>query len=321
VNAVREVQIPLVAALLFGGCAAKLIQLIRAGAVDAGMGPGVLLATRLRWPLAITVCALECGLGAGLIVTAGSEGLARAALAVRLGTGLMFLIATSALIELRASRPDVGCGCFGDFSTTPVSARAIARPALLAAASLATIGLRPVDLAKPGAVPQLVIAGVLELLVLGALSPELGQALIRLGYSEPCELHDVPTAKTMAALHRSKQWRKTGPLITDDVPVDVWRELCWRYVVYPTSYADGRAEVVFAVSLQRRPAVRYAFVHAASGQRLPGPELPTRRGARPTSVMQNTGWATASLAAAVPGDLARTVCRFLPISSRRSRNA
>jgi hypothetical protein len=272
VHALREVQIPLVAALLLGGCVAKLIQLIRVGAVDAGVGPAVLLPSRLRWPLAISVCALECGLGVGLIVTAGGLGAGRAAFAVRLGTGLLFLIATSALIELRASRPDIGCGCFGDFSATPVSGRAIARSALLAAASLATIGLRPISLAKPGAVPELVVGGVLELIVLGALSPELGQALIRLGYSEPCELHDVPAPRTVAALHRSKQWRKTSPLIAADVPVDVWRELCWRYIVYPSSYADGLAEIVFAVSLrQRRPAVRYAFVHAVTGKQLPAP--------------------------------------------------
>ncbi len=313
VYALREVQLPLVALLLFGGCAAKLIQLIRVGAVDAGVGPAVLLPTRLRWPLAITICALECGLGAGLIVTAGSVGAGRPAFAIRLGTGLLFLIATSALIELRASRPDVGCGCFGDFSITPVSGRVIARSALLAAASLATIGLHPINVAKPGAVPELVVAGVLELAVLGALSPEIGQALIRLGYSEPCELHDVPAARTISALHRTKQWRKTAQLITGDLPVDVWRELCWRYVVYPSSYADGLAEVVFAVSLrQRRPAVRYAFVHSATGRQLPGPSLPARRGAKQAPVLQGPGWGAASLADAVRRDLAQD---GLPVST------
>jgi hypothetical protein len=305
VNAVREVQIPLVAALLLGGCVAKLIQLARLGAVEAGVGPAVLLPKRLRWPLAIAICALECGLAAGLIVTAGSLGAGRAAFGVRLGTGLLFLVATCALIELRASRPDIGCGCFGDFSTTPVSARTIARSALLAAASLATIGLRPISQARPGAVPELVVTGVLELLVLAALSPELGQALIRLGYSEPCELHDVPTARTVAALHRSKPWHKASPLITDDLPVDVWRELCWRYLVFPTSYADGRAEVVFAVSLrQRRPAVRYAFVHAATGQQLPAPETQPRRGAGWVAALRGPGWAAAGPAGALRHDLA-----------------
>lgn len=312
-NALREVQIPLIAALLLGGCAAKLIQLARAGAIDPGQGPAVLLPRRLRWPLAITICALECGLGVGLIITAGSLGAGRVAFGVRLVTCLMFLVATCALIEVRASRPDVGCGCFGDFSTTPVSWRAIARSALLAIASLATIGLPAINLARPGAVPELIVAGVLELLVLAGLSPELGQALIRLGYSEPCELHDVPTAKTMAALRRSKQWRKAGSLITDDLPVDVWRELCWRYLVYPTSYADGHAEIVFAVSLkQRRPAVRYAFVHAVTGQQLPGPQLQGPHRAGWAAALRRPGWTTASLADAVRGDLAQD---GLPLSS------
>jgi Methylamine utilisation protein MauE len=248
--ALHEVQIPLVAALLLCGSLAKLIQLIRTGTVDTGLGPAVLFPTRLRWPMAIAVSVIECAIGVGLIVTAGDLGAGVPATAVRLAAGLLFLVATSALIELWASRPDVGCGCFGDFSTTPVSIRTIARSALLAAASLWTIGMQPLKLPHGFDLAELVIAGLAELVVLGALSPEIGEALIRLGYSEPCELHDVPVDRTTSALHRSKQWRRTRPLITADLPADVWRELCWRYLVYPTSYADGKADIVFAVSLR-----------------------------------------------------------------------
>ena len=45
--------------------------------------------------------------------------------------------------------------------------------------------------------------------------------------------------------------------------VDVWREGCWRFVVYP-GYARGRpVDIVFAVYLQsRRPAVRAAVLDA-----------------------------------------------------------
>jgi hypothetical protein len=270
--AIREVQIPLVAALLVFGALAKLIQLIRAGAVGAESGSTVLFPSWLRGSAAIGVCLIEFGLGAGLILTAGPLGKGAPAIAVRIATTLLFVVATCALIELRASRPDLSCGCFGDLSTAPVSARGIARSTVLALASLATIGLKPVSLPKPGAIPELVTIFVLEMLLLGALSPEIGEALIRLGYSEPCELHDMPTDRTVTALRRSKQWRKTGGLIASDAPVDVWRELCWRYLVYPSSYADGQAEIVFAVSLkQRRPTVRYALVHAATGQALPMP--------------------------------------------------
>lgn len=274
-DAIREVQIPLVAALLICGSLAKLIQLIRTGAVETGLGPAVLFPTPLRWPLAMAVSIIEFAIGVGLILSAGRYGHGALATVARLAAALLFLVATCALIELWASRADVGCGCFGDFSTTPVSARTIGRSGLLAIGSLATIGVQPLTLLKAGDVPGLVIVGVAELLVLGALSPEIGETLIRLGYTEPCELHDVPVDRTISALHRSKQWRRTGPLIASELPADVWRELCWRYLVYPSSYSDGQADLVFAVSLrQRRPAVRYAFVHRSTGQSLPSPTQP-----------------------------------------------
>ena len=49
----------------------------------------------------------------------------------------------------------------------------------------------------------------------------------------------------------------------DHRPPDVWREGCWRFVVYP-GYARGRpVDIVFAVYLQpRRPAVRVAVLDA-----------------------------------------------------------
>jgi hypothetical protein len=284
--ALREVQLPLVAALLFCGSIAKLMQLIRTGTVDAGLGPAVLVPTRLRWPMAIAVCATECAIAVGLIVTAGRPGEGSPATAVRLAAALLFVVATCALIELWASHADVGCGCFGDFSTTPVNARTIVRSALLAVASLSTIWLPHITMPKPSDVPALVIAGVSELVLLGVLSPEIGQALIRLGYSEPCELHDVPLERTTSALHRSKQWRQVSSGITAAGPADVWRELCWRYLVYPTSYAEGQADVVFAVSLrQRRPTVRFALVHRSSGQPLPSPTSSARGGRRAANVL------------------------------------
>ena len=178
-------------------------------------------------------------------------------------------------------RPDVGCGCFGDFSTAPVSRRTIARSAFLAVAVLSTIDLRAIQAPHTASagLEMLAIACV-ELLVIGSLSPEVGDGLIRLGYSEPCELRDVPSPRTLAALRRSKQWRRYGALIASDVPTDIWRELCWRYVVYPSRYEERSADLVFAVSLQhRRPIVHAALVDAGTGQPLPWPMAP--RGSSP----------------------------------------
>jgi hypothetical protein len=270
--AIREVQIPLVSAMLLGGCVTKFVRALRTGSADPGLGPTALFPLNLRRPVALTICVIEGGLGLSLIATAGSFGGPGATSFVRLGAGLVFLVATSALIELRTVRPDVGCGCFGDFSTAPVSGRTIARSALLALAALSTIGLPTFSL--PQTLTSIGPIAILcaELLIIGALSPEVGEGLIRLGYSEPCELRDVPSPRTLAALRRSKQWRRYSGLIASDVPADVWRELCWRYVVYPSNYEERRADLVFAVFLQqRRPIIHAALVDADTGLPLPLP--------------------------------------------------
>jgi hypothetical protein len=280
--AVREVQIPLIAALMLGACSAKVLRALRTGSVAEGLGPTALFPMRMRRPLAMAFCAIECGLGIGLIVTSGRFGAGPPANCIRLGAGLMFLVATSALIELRTVRPDVGCGCFGDFSTAPVSGRTLARAALLAAAALSTIGLPPVAAPGPGSdTIRLLVVMIIELVVLAALSPELGEGLIRLGYSEPCELRALPAERTLAALRRSKQWRRHAGLITADAPTDVWRELCWRYVVFPARYGDRDTEVAFAIFLKpRRPAIHVAMVDARTGEPITWP-VPPSTPARP----------------------------------------
>src|SRR5271166_3827122 len=194
---IREVQIPLVAVMLLGACVTKLLRMRRTGSLDSGLGPPALFPMNLRRSVALTMCVVECGLGLGLIVTAGDTkvtgGLA-AATVVRIGAGLLFAVATSALIELRTVRPDLGCGCFGDFSTAPVSGRTIARSAFLAAAVLSTIGLRAITAPRTHRAGLEVLAIVCaELLLIGFLSPEVGEGLIRLGYSEPCELRNFPS--------------------------------------------------------------------------------------------------------------------------------
>ena len=278
VDMIQTVQIPLLSALLLSGCAAKVMRIIRVGSMDAGLGPTALFPMRLRRPVAMAMCALELGLGIGLIVTAGQNGRGAPATCVRLGTGLLFLVAACSLLELRAARPDVGCGCFGDFSHAPVNWRTLTRSALLALAALATIGLPPIQQPhSKGAALGLLGLLAAELALIAALSPELGEALVRLGYSEPCELRVMPADRTLTALRRSKQWRRHAGLVTADVPADVWRELCWRYLVFPARYGDREAEIVFAVFLrQRRPQIHTALVDAATGQPLAWVVTPAR---------------------------------------------
>jgi hypothetical protein len=285
-DAIREAQILLVAVMLLGGAVTKLTRAMRTPSVRGELGPTALFPLKLRRPTAMTLCAIEFVLGIGLLVTAvrwGSGPLV--APYVRVGTVLLFVIATSALIELRTVRPDVGCGCFGDFSTTPVSGRTIARSALLGAAALSTVGLKPIKLPTTAGVGlELLAILCAEFLVIGALSPEVGEALIRLGYSEPCELRHVPSSRTLAALHRSKQWRRYSTVRAADTPVDIWRELCWRYVVYPSSYAGRPADLVFTVYLQRRrPIVHATLVDASTGRLLPWPVPPSGGDSRPVA--------------------------------------
>ena len=272
-NAVREVQIPLLAAMLLGAAGTKFVQMLRSDSAGVAFGPTALFPAHLRRPAGAALCFVEFGLGVGLVVTAGPIGAGPPAYAIRLASCVLFVVATCALIELRANRPEVGCGCFGDLSKAPVSARALARSALLALAGLATIGLPPI-VTLPSSISAIQLLAILlaETVVIGALSPEIGESLIRLGYSEPCELRDVPSQRTLAALRRSRSWRRYSPLITSDAPADVWRELCWRYVVYPSSHEGAPADLVFAVYLQqRRPAVRAALVDSATGQPLQWP--------------------------------------------------
>jgi hypothetical protein len=139
-----QAQIPLLAAMLLGGCAAKFARGIRRRSIDAGLGPTALFPLRLRPLAAGTLSVIELGMGIGLIVTAGKISPA-AAEAVRLGTCLLFVVATFALIELRSIRPDIGCGCFGEFSATPITGRTLTRSILLAAAALGAVFVRPIQ--------------------------------------------------------------------------------------------------------------------------------------------------------------------------------
>jgi hypothetical protein len=261
-SAAREVQIPIIAALLVGACAAKVRRAVSAHGPDASLGPTAMFPIQVRKPVTIAMCACEAALGVALLVTAGQAGAGLAATATRCGTVLLLAIAVGALNELRHRRPGVGCGCFGDLSETPVSWRPLTRSALLCAAAIATIGAPPLRLpATPAAAIAALGIGAAELAVIAALSPEVGQFLIRLGYSDPCEARGVPVARSLACLRGSAPWRDYQRYLASPEPTDVWREGCWRFLAYAAVINRRTVDVVFGVSLQaRRPAVRAAVV-------------------------------------------------------------
>jgi hypothetical protein len=280
---IREAQIPLLAALLLGACVAKTWRARRAHSATEGMGLTGLFPLRLRRPITLTVFAAELGLGLGLIATAESVGtrLASAsslpATVVRSATVLFFLIAVGALHETRQRRPSVGCGCFGELSGTPIGWRTITRAGVLCLSAVATIGLPPLRMPSSAAMAELWLAVLaFELSLLAFLSPELGEILVRLGYSEPCELRRLPVGRTLTALHASSQWRRYANQVTAAAPADVWREGCWRFVVYQGLARGRRVDIVFAVYLQsRRPPIRAAVLDADTDEVLGRQELVT----------------------------------------------
>jgi hypothetical protein len=277
-TAVRELQIPLLAVMLLGGCAAKGWRVLRARSIAPAMVPAGLLPLRLRRPFMIAMCATEFALGLGLIATVAQIGTAdpgMAATIVRAGTALFFLIAVGALNETRQRRPQAGCGCFGEFSDTPIGWRTIARAGVLCSAAAATIGLPPLRMPSSSTTAELWLAVLaFELSLIAFLSPEVGEILVRLGYSEPCELRRLPVGRTLATLHSSSAWRRYAGQVTAAAPADVWREGCWRFVVYPGSSRGRRVDIVFAVYLQaRRPPIRAAVLDADTDEILGRPEL------------------------------------------------
>jgi hypothetical protein len=266
-DVVREVQIPIIAVLLICGCAAKAAQALGARSIEVETGPTVIFPLRLRRTAAVGLCVAEFVLGAGLLLTAGHEGAGVPALAVRVATALLFSTAVGALHELRDRRPEAGCGCFGELSRTPVSLRTIARTAVLCLAALSSIGVPP--LRMPGSAGQagLMLAVIAaELAVLAVLSPEVGEILTKMSHADPCELREVPLARTFSALEASAPWRRYRRHLVTDRPVDVWREGCWRFIVFPALLGSRRVEMVFAVYLAgRRAPVRVGTLDVATG--------------------------------------------------------
>jgi hypothetical protein len=249
----RETQLSLLAGVLIAAGLSKLLLRGPEPPTDAR----ALDLLRHHRGLNVGVAMLESGLGIALLVTPHPS--------VRVATSIWFTATTWIVGELRAHRPEAGCGCFGGLSSTPVGIRPVVRSVLLTGAAFATVGV-PV----PGTEVLRMSLGwrgvtlAVELAVLAALSPEIGALLTRRRPHVPCELRTSPLWKTYATLHASGAWQKYTPLITRSEPVQVWRELCWRFLVY-AGRSDGQdVEVVFAVSLEeaRHPSIQTVILEA-----------------------------------------------------------
>ncbi|MFY7064867.1 MauE/DoxX family redox-associated membrane protein [Nocardiopsis changdeensis] len=289
-QALREVQLPLLAVLLLFGALTKL------GSRDASSGLSVLLPARLRRPAVLGTGLLEAALAAGLVLLSGVPGEA-----VRLLTALVFAASVAVLLLVRRRDPEAGCGCFGGLSRAPIGWRTLTRAGLLSAAALLTLGLEPTAWqAVLGAGPAHAAVLGAELLLLAALSPELRGTAARLRHREPCELREVSERAVWRRLRRSDVWRTNRPMLLDTEPLDTWRHGCHRFLRYDGLRHGTRVDVVFAVRIggRRRTAVRAAVVDRGSGtsvasfgavsdrelqgppRRLPGPRRAARLDAR-----------------------------------------
>jgi hypothetical protein len=265
---IRQLQAPLLALMLLGGCAGKASQVIRDRSMAPAFSPAGLFPWLLRRPIMIAMGGCELCLGLALIATAGRFGAGLPANATRAAAALFFLVAVGTLYEVRQRRPDIGCGCFGDFSDTPIGLRTIGRACLLCVSAVVAIGTPPLRMANSsGEAAFWVCVLALELLLIAILSPEIAEIGVRLGYSEPCELRRLPVARTMQSLRVSSTWRRYASEVVADTPVDVWREGCWRFVVFQGVVGTRPVDIVFAVYLQtRRPPIRVAVLDEATDE-------------------------------------------------------
>ncbi|GAB3742019.1 MauE/DoxX family redox-associated membrane protein [Nocardiopsis nanhaiensis] len=256
-EAVREVQLPLLAALLLLGAAAK------ASPQAAGTGAAVLLPERLRRPVTLATCLLEAALAVALLTATGLLGEA-----ARVLTALFFAGSVGVLLVARHRDPEAGCGCFGGLSRAPIGWRTLARASLLAVAAAVTVGLAPAGwevAAAPTPVHGAVI--VAQLLLLALLSPELREVLARAGTREPCALREVSQSRTLRRLRRSEVWRTNAKVMLRTEPEETWRHGCWRFLRYDGLRHGSRVDVVYAVRIggPRRTGVRAVLLDRESG--------------------------------------------------------
>ncbi|SKA10892.1 Methylamine utilisation protein MauE [Marinactinospora thermotolerans DSM 45154] len=262
IDVVREIQLLVLAVMLLLGAAAKFTD----RSIN-GQGPAGLLPVRFHRPVALLHGGTEAALAVGLLVLKGQPGNI-----VRGATALMFVLAVVTLIQLRKRDPEMGCGCFGGLSSEPVGWRTITRAGLLAVAAVSTVGL-PVSgvTALLGSASAHAIVLGAEIVVLGALSPELKEIAFRLTHRTPCELRQVPLRRTMARLRASDLWESNRATITSAEPVDLWRHGCWRFVRFAGRRNGRDVDVVFGVPITGgKSGVRAVIVDAETGTTLVG---------------------------------------------------
>ncbi|MGI5418246.1 MauE/DoxX family redox-associated membrane protein [Actinomadura luteofluorescens] len=264
VTAIQNTQVLLLAAVLLVACLAKLT--VREQAADApDHVHGVPVPARLA---RLSALRRNRGMTVGLGIGEGMLGLAllvTSHLSVRLATTVAFAAATWVVGELRVHRPDAGCGCFGALSAKKVDRRSVLRAMLFTCAAIVSLGAPHAGVDVLRDVPaQVGLMFAVEVALFVALSPELAELAgrhRRPRAAVPCERRQSPMPETYARLYDSSAWAEHENTIKTAVPLDVWREGCWRFVAFPGRVSERDVEIVFAVPTSERDGnVRSAVV-------------------------------------------------------------
>lgn len=189
-------------------------------------------------------------------------------------TAVVLLVISSAYVwwAWRVA-PDKSCGCFGNFSSTPISRDTVIRCAVLAiAACLATLAQQSwLTIVQD---PGLVIVGLFELIGLGYISPELSR-FFKWRADEDCAVARIPLEHSLAGLMQSSVWKQVSPYLKSQHHSDYWREGCWRFLCYSAVYDHKAAIAVFAIAVQAsNPSCRVALVEEGTEEillQLPSP--------------------------------------------------
>lgn len=204
---------------------------------------------------------LEAAVGAGLLTSPRSRLPAAAA-------AFMLLAASSyALLALKKA-PDRACGCFGAAAGEPVTALTAARALLLAATAttLATIGDHWTSLAT---VRWWALAAGTEALALVAVSPDIRAsvgALVRRRMPS-CLTSYAPLETCKLLLARSGVWERLGPVLDGAELADHWRDGCWSFLSFRTSWNEQHATAVFAIRVPPGPRhIRAAVLDDRTGR-------------------------------------------------------
>ncbi|MEV5573543.1 MauE/DoxX family redox-associated membrane protein [Spirillospora sp. NPDC052269] len=308
VTVVQNVQVLMLAGVLLAACLAKLAVREPAAAGPHAHGGlrvhGVPVAQR-QARVVLLLRGRRAGLVLGLVE--GLLGLAlllSSQLLVRVVATIGFAGATWAVLELRARRPEAGCGCFGGLSMKRVGRRSVLRAMLFTAAAVVSLGASRAGVEVPRLGTGRVMGVLaLELALFASLSPELAvlcgrgrggaraRALVlgrRARRDVPCERRQSPLSETFATLYASSAWITFENSLVSATPLDIWREGCHRFLVYRVRLHETDMDIVFAVSTAARDRdVRHALLPLPTPDPAeatpPAPAAPPARGPRPDS--------------------------------------